>query len=117
MINLLELSGIKTRLIDLLTPFLSFLGVPSEVVPLIAIKPFSGSGSLALLDEIFTSNGADSYVGRVASVIFGSSETTFYIAAVYFSDCKTKKLFAPIVISLVATLISAAVACLLCRIM
>ncbi len=116
-VNLLEESGLITRLIDVLSPVLSFLGVPSEIMPLIILKPFSGSGSLALLDKIYTDYGVDSFISRCASVVFGSSETTFYIAGVYFSLCKTKKLAKPIAISLFCTFLSSIFACFLCNIM
>ena len=101
----------------LLSPMWSFLGIPPELGPLILIKPFSGSGSLAVLSEVYATHGADSYVGRCASVIFGSSETVFYVSAVYFSACKNKRLLLPIIISLIAALMSAILACLVCRVM
>lgn len=117
LVNLLQESGLIARLITVLQPVLAFLGVPSEVMPLIILKPFSGSGSLALLDDIYKTYGADSYVSRCASVIFGSSETTFYIAGVYFSLCKRKKLAKPIAISLFCSTVSSIFACFLCKIM
>ncbi len=117
MCELFEISGLSTALTKLLSPFFSFLGVPPELTRLILIKPFSGSGSLAYLTEVINEYGADSYIARCACVCFGSSETVFYISAVYFAGLKTKKLAAPIAIVLFATLVSTVVACLLCRIM
>ena len=58
---------------------------PSEVLPLALIRPVSGSGALAVLNNILSEYGADSFAGRVASVIMGSTETTFYTVATYFS--------------------------------
>ena len=69
-----------------------------------------------VLSEILKKYGADSYVGRCASAVYGSSETTFYVAAVYFSTSKNKKLTKPIIISLSSTFIATVAACLLCRI-
>ncbi len=117
MCELFEISGLSAALTKLLSPFFSFLGVPPELTRLILIKPFSGSGSLAYLTEVINEFGADSYIARCACVCFGSSETVFYISAVYFAGLKTKKLAAPIAIVLFATLVSTVVACLLCRIM
>ena len=59
---------------------------------MVLIKPFSGSGSIAYLNEIIKNYGADSYITRCACVCFGSSETVFYISAVYFAKTKSKKL-------------------------
>ena len=103
MVKLLEESGLSKRLIDLLTPILSFFGIPKEVAPLLVLKPFSGSGALAMLSDIYAKFGTDTFIGKCASVIFGSSETVFYIAGVYFAKTKNKNLTLPIIISLIAT--------------
>lgn len=102
MCELFSKSGLNKALIDLLTPFYSFLGVPKEVVGLTLIKPFSGSGSLALLSDVLREHGADGYVGRLACVLFSSSETTFYVCGVYVAKAKSVKVAPAIVISLVA---------------
>ncbi len=112
-----EKSGLSDRLTQLLSPVFGALGIPRELTKLVLIKPFSGSGSLAYLNEIITKYGADSYISRCACVCFGSSETGFYISAVYFAGMKVKKLAMPIAIVLISTLISTIIACLLCRIM
>ena len=117
MTELFEASGLSEMLNDLLSPVWGIFGIPKELGELILIKPFSGSGSLAVLSDIYATHGADSYISRCASVIFGSSETVFYVSAVYFAGCKNKKLFMPIVISLFATLVSTIFACLICRVM
>ncbi len=112
-----EKSGLSDRLTQLLSPVFGALGIPRELTKLVLIKPFSGSGSLAYLNEIITKYGADSYISRCACVCFGSSETVFYISAVYFAGLKVKNLALPIAIVLISTLISTIIACLLCRIM
>jgi len=112
-----EKSGLSNALTGFLSPVFGFLGIPQELTKLVLIKPFSGSGSLAYLNEIITKYGADSYVARCACVCFGSSETVFYISAVYFAGLKVKNLAAPIAIVLISTLVSTIFACLLCRIM
>lgn len=76
----------------LLQPVTDFFGFPSECTPLLVLRPFSGSGAVAIFEGILTENGADSFAGRVASVMLGSSETTFYTIAVYFAATKVKKM-------------------------
>ncbi len=112
--ELFEVSGLSNLIANFLSPLFNILGIPTELTKLVLIKPFSGSGSLAVLSDIFTTYGVDSYLSRCASVIYGSSETVFYIAAVYFAGAKTKKLTAPIIISLVASFISCVFACFIC---
>lgn len=114
-VQLFKASGLGEELSNLLAPALNFIGIPKELTELIIIRPLSGSGSLALLEEIYNNQGADSYVARCASVIIGSSETVFYIAAVYFSTTKIKKLRYAIPVALIATFVGAIVSCLLCR--
>ncbi len=75
----------------LLAPLFDVIGFPSECAPLAVLRPFSGSGSIALFEDILKSCGADSTAGKVASVILGSSETTFYTLSVYFAATKVKK--------------------------
>ena len=77
-------SGAMEALGALFTPALARLGIPAETAPLLFIRPISGSGALAVGSEIMDSYGVDSYVGRVAAVMLGSSETTFYTVAVYY---------------------------------
>ena len=115
--ELFEVSGLSSLISDFLSPVFTFLGIPEELTKLVLIKPFSGSGSLATLSEIFTRYGADSYLARCACVIYGSSETVFYVASVYFAGAKTKKLFKPIVISLFASFCSCVFACFICTVM
>ena len=115
--ELFEVSGLSNAVTTLLAPIFRGLGVPTELTKLILIKPFSGNGSLAVLTEIFNTYGVDSYLARCASVIYGSSETVFYVAAVYFAGAKTKKLTTPIIISLIASFASCVFACFICRIL
>lgn len=117
MCELFERSHLSDATSKALSPFFSFLGVPTELSKLILIKPFSGSGSLAYLTKIISEFGADSYVSRCACVLYGSSETVFYISVVYFSKCSKKRRPLAIAIILFATFISTIIACLLCRIM
>ncbi len=115
-IELFRVSGLSTALAELLAYPMSLMGVPSELIELVVLKPISGSGSLVALETIYTDYGADSYVGRVASVIASSSDTIIYIVAIYFATLKDKKSGPAIPIALVATVFGTVFGCLICRI-
>lgn len=87
---LLRASGLPELLGGLLRPVFTALGVPEETALLLLIRPLSGSGALSAAAEIIRSAGADSLTGRTAAVMLGSSETTFYVVAVYFSAAGVK---------------------------
>lgn len=115
--TLLHESGLENLLLTALKPVLSLLGIPEEISPLLFVKPLSGNGSIAVLSELLERHGADSYISRCACVAYGSSETIFYISAVYFASVKRKKLSLAIFIALFSFLISTVFACFLCKIM
>jgi len=117
MVNALHASGLDVYVTRFLAPPFRLLGVPQEVVQLILLRPFSGSGSLAILTDVYQNYGVDSYVGRCASVIMGSSETVFYVASVYFAGTKVKRTGFAIPIALFCNLVGSVIACALCRIM
>ena len=117
MVNALRASGLDVYVTRFLSPPFALLGVPSEVVNLMFLRPFSGSGSLAILTDVYKQYGVDSYVSRCASCIYGSSETVFYVASVYFAGTKVKRTGAAIPIALFCNLVGGVVACLLCRIL
>ena len=113
--KLLEISGLGPKIADFLSPVFTFTGIPEEIAPLLLVKPLSGSGGIAVLSEILEKYGADSYISRCACVIYGSSETIFYVGAVYFAGLKRKKLNIALLIALLSFLLSAVFACFLCR--
>ncbi|MEG0874662.1 MAG: spore maturation protein [Clostridiales bacterium] len=78
--------GAMTVLFSLFSPFTNILGIPEAVLPLAVMRPFSGSGSLGMTASILNEFGADSFTGRLASIIQGSTETTFYVLTVYFGS-------------------------------
>ncbi|MDE6585375.1 MAG: spore maturation protein [Clostridia bacterium] len=117
MCELFEISGLADIFTKALSPVFNFLGIPEELTKLVLIKPFSGSGSLAYLTDIIEKYGADSYITRCACVCFGSSETVFYISAVYFAKTPNKKIAMPVCIVLISTFLTTILACLICRIM
>lgn len=115
--ELFEASGLSASVTRLVAPLFSRLGIPPEIAKLVLLKPFSGSGATALLSEIFASYGADSYIARCACIAYGSSETVFYISAVYFASVKRKKLLKPITIALTANFCAVILGCFLCKFM
>ena len=90
-VSMLSASGFPELIGRLLTPLCQRIGIDAALLPLIFIRPFSGSGSNALLLSVYEQYGVDSRTGFLASVIAGSSETVFYVTAVYFSAVHIKK--------------------------
>jgi len=84
-------SGALGFFTELTAPAAAALGFPKEAVPLALMRPFSGSGALALFKELLDAVGPDSFAGRVGAVLMGSTETTFYTVAVYFGAAGVKK--------------------------
>lgn len=115
-IELFKQSGISAFLQKYISPVFGLFGIPKELCELIVLKPFSGSGSLAILSDIFSNYGVDSYIGRCASVIISSSETVFYVTSVYFSKTKVKNMGYAIPLALFVTFLSSILACLFCKI-
>ena len=101
-IGMFKASGGLYLLSELISPFTELLGFPKECIPLAIIRPVSGSGALAVFESILSDVSPDSFAGRVASVIVGSTETTFYTVAVYYGITKIKKTRHVIVSSLAA---------------
>ena len=89
-VYMLRASGVLDALTALLAPLLGLAGVPAETAPLMLLRPVSGSGALAVASELISQYGADSLVGRTAAVMLGSTETTFYVIAVYFGAAGIK---------------------------
>ena len=115
-IDLLNKSGVIGFVILLLKPIANFIHFPIEILPLIIIKPFSGSGYLVVLTDILKTYGPDSFVGRFACIVAGSTETIFYVLTVYFGVVGIKKLrhafLSAVTVEIVAIFISWLVALL-----
>ena len=90
-VYMLRASGALEVLANLCTPVFSLLGIPPETAALIFLRPVSGSGALAVGSELMSRFSPDSYIGRCAAVMLGSTETTFYVIAVYFGAAGIKK--------------------------
>ena len=93
-------------LIKVVTPFFSILKVPAEVVPIGVMRSVSGGGALGFLTDILKNNGPDSFVGRVASTIMGSSDTTLYVLAIYTSAIKVSKSKFALIVGLICDVIA-----------
>ncbi|MGN1043183.1 MAG: spore maturation protein [Acutalibacteraceae bacterium] len=89
-VSMLKNSGALDIISNILSPPANILHFPAEILPLAILRPVSGSGSIALLDNILKNYGAESFIGKLGSMIMGSTETTFYTIAVYFGSVKIK---------------------------
>ncbi|MGE5313273.1 MAG: spore maturation protein [Acidobacteriota bacterium] len=83
-IGIFRASGAMDFVVWALSPVTNLIGMPADVLPLALLRPLSGSGSMGLMTELMKINGPDSFIGVLASTMYGSSETTFYVIAVYF---------------------------------
>ena len=90
-ISLMQSSGMMEKLCAFFLPLMGWLGLPAETAPLVFLRPLSGSASLAMLENILETCGADSRAGLIASTIMGSSETIFYTVCVYMSAASDKR--------------------------
>ncbi len=115
-VELLSVSGISKALTEVSAPLFTFLGIPAELIEFLILRPFTGSGSIAMLSNLFSSYGADSYIAKCACVIMSCTETTFYVIALYFSTTKIKKLKYIIPVCLLSAFIGAIIACALCKV-
>ena len=116
-VSVFRASGIASALSQFCAPALNFIGIPPQLTELMLIRPLSGAGSLAVLDTIFTTYGTDTYIGLCASIIYGSSETVFYVTSVYFSRCEVRNLRYAIPLSLLCTIVGYIIGCYFMRIM
>lgn len=116
-VNMLKASGVTDALCTAVQPLAEKLGFPKEIVPMVLLRPISGGGSTALLTGIYRDYGPDSFAGRVASVLAGSTETTFYAITVYFGSVNIKKIRHTLVSALSADFTAAVMAVLTVRMM
>lgn len=114
-IGMLQSSGILAFIAEILEPILSFFQFPSEIVPLALLRPISGSASMAIATNIIKENGVDSFIGLLAAVIMGATETTLYTIAVYTGGLKIKKTRGILIASLCADITGIIVSLFVCR--
>ena len=101
-VSMLKCSGALDLFKNLIMPIASIFHFPADVIPLALLRPVSGSGSIALLDNIFKTCGTESHAGKLGSLIMGSTETTFYTLAVYFGSVKIKNSRHTVICALIA---------------
>ena len=114
-VSMFRASGALDFLQQLLFPLLQLLGIPPETAALLFVRPLSGSGALAVGSELIAAYGPDSYIGRVAAVMLGSTETTFYTIAVYFGAAGIRKTRFAVPAALTADLVGFAASALAVR--
>tara|TARA_Y100000588_G_scaffold192898_2_gene206920 strand:- start:8851 stop:9402 length:552 start_codon:yes stop_codon:yes gene_type:complete len=90
-IGMFRASGALDMLLIFLSPMLNAMGFPPENLPLALMRPLSGSGSLGLLTDLINEHGAESIIAKIGATMFGSTETTFYVLAVYFGSVGIKR--------------------------
>ena len=113
-IGMFRASGSMDMLTNALRPMLRATQFPPEIFPLVILRTLSGSGSLALATDIIKQSGADSFIARTAATIYGGSETTFYVLAVYFGAVGVKRTRHAIPSALVGDFVAAIVAVAIC---
>lgn len=114
-INLLINSNIILDLTNSLKNVLNIINFPSEILPIALLRPISSSASLVVLNDILISYGPDSYLGIIASIIQGSTDTTIYIIGMYFSSVGIKKIRYSLLVGLLADLFTVIIAILVVR--
>jgi spore maturation protein B len=113
-VGMFRASGALDLLLGLLAPVLNLMGFPPENLPLALMRPLSGSGSLGLLTDLVNEHGADSMPAKIGATMFGSSETTFYVLAVYFGSVGVTRSRHALVAGLTADAVGALSAVYIC---
>ena len=116
-INVFLKSNIINVMVNFLDPMFKILNYPKELVSLAMMRPLSGSSALIIMDDILKVNGPDSFIGRVASVLQGSSDTTIYIIGLYFSSVGIKKIKYSLVVGLLADLMAVIISIVMIRLL
>ncbi|WP_110113014.1 spore maturation protein [Bacillus sp. CGMCC 1.16541] len=104
-IAIFRASGALEFFLSLMRPALEAIGVPAEIVPLALIRPISGTAALGITTDLISTYGPDSFIGRLASTMQGSTDTTFYILTVYFGAIGIKKMGDAVKVGLLADLV------------
>jgi spore maturation protein B len=117
LMELMRASGLTAILADFMAPALRVLGIPKELNELLILRPFSGSGSIALLSDIIKAYGADSAAARGAAVMMASGDTVLYVSAVYFSSGTVRRTRYALPVALCVCVLSAVISCLLVKFM
>lgn len=114
-ISMLRASGTIDMVTNVLQPLLVKFNIPADTIPLMIVRSLSGSGALGLFSDIANNLGPDSYATKLAAVMLGSSETTFYVLAVYFGAVGITKIRYALIVGLLADLIGIIAAVSVCN--
>ena len=106
---------VRSGILEFFLSFLPNVGIPIEALSMAILRPISGNAALAMMNQVFTLYGPDSYAGYLASIIQGCTDTTFYILTLYFGSVKIKKMRYSLFVCLCADLIGAISAIFLAR--
>ncbi|MEO2074301.1 MAG: spore maturation protein [Bacillus sp. (in: firmicutes)] len=101
-ISIFRASGALDALMDWIRPLMKMMGIPAEIVPLLIIRPISGTAALGMTSDLIAVYGPDSFIGRLASILQGSTDTTFYVLTVYFGAVGIKKMGDALKVGLIA---------------
>lgn len=104
-VNIILKSGVIDLIYNLIRPVFNMINVPIQIFPMMIMRPISGTSTLAILNNIFSEFGPDSFIGRLGSVIQGSTDTTFYVLTLYFGSIGVKKIRYAMVAGLFADLV------------
>ncbi len=115
-IGMLRSSGVIEFIISIISPITNFFKIPNEILPLAMLRPISGSASMAIATDIIKNNGVDSFIGILASIIMGSTETTLYTIAVYTGSVKIKNTRFILIAALMADITGILVSIIVCKI-
>lgn len=116
-IGMFRASGALDYVVSALRPVLGMIGFPPENLPLALMRPLSGSGSLGLLSDLVNEYGVDALFTRIGATMYGSSETTFYVLAVYFGSVGIRRTRHAVAAGLLADLAGALSAVFFCRLL
>lgn len=114
-IGMLRASGFFGLMGQLLAPLMTLIGMPPEVLPLALIRPFSGSASIGIMAELIHQYGGNSLIAKTAATMMGSTETTFYVIAVYFGSIGISRTRHAIPAGLLADLAGIVASVMICR--
>lgn len=116
-IGIFRASGAMDVLTMILSPVTSLIGMPAETVPMALMRPLSGSGSLGIMTELMKVHGPDSFIGVLASTMYGSTETTFYVLALYFGTVQVRNTRHALPAGLISDLFGMLGAVFICRVL
>lgn len=116
-IGIFRASGAMDILVMIISPLTNIIGMPAETLPMAIMRPLSGSGSLGIMTELMKTHGPDSFIGVLASTMYGSTETTFYVLALYFGVVNIKNTRHAVPVGLLADVAGMLASVFICRLL